>query len=60
LETLNDSAIRNSVQHAVNVKIPAVNRPGRVCGRMIDQIVRSGFAPSIRALSSISRGMARK
>jgi hypothetical protein len=60
LELLNVSAIRNSAQQAVNVKIPAVNSPGQACGRMTDQSVRAGEAPSMRALSSISCGIARK
>src|ERR1700689_3926478 len=43
-ELSNVSAIRNSVQQAVKGKMPAVNRPGRACGKTIDQTVRSAEA----------------
>jgi hypothetical protein len=37
--------------------MPTGNRPGRAIGKMTDRTVRSGPAPSIRAVSSISLGM---
>ena len=51
---------RKSFQTAVTAKIETTPRIGRDIGRMIDQSVRSGDAPSIRAAAISSSGIESK
>src|SRR5262245_16930938 len=51
---------RKSFQTAVTAKIETTPRIGRDIGRMIDQRIRSGVAPSTVAAAMMSSGMESK
>src|SRR5262249_62227961 len=53
-------AYRNSFHDSVKAKIPAERMPGTASGKLMLTMARMRLAPSIRAHSSISRGMVLK